>query len=178
MKGTTRCPWRAAVCLVLALASGGCVVSEPKGGRRLEADPCAGSDVSISYQSRVLKVVRIYTGADGVSHADIQEQPAEESTYLGALLRQYPFGDPSNVVLVSGPPNFHIPRHPAPYREMFVLLSGSSVIELSDGTTQPLRAGSVALFEDVTGPGHAGLFGPCGYVAVDIQFKPPQPATR
>jgi quercetin dioxygenase-like cupin family protein len=79
---------------------------------------------------------------------------------------------------VSGPPNFKLPFHPAPYREVFILLSGSSVMELSDGTSQHLKAGSVVFVEDVTGPGHGGSFGACGYVAMDLQFKPPPVAAH
>jgi len=140
-------------------------------GVPLKRTACTAAPLPISRDTAVLDVLHVYTGADGVSHAEMQQQPGQTSTYLGALLRQFPFGDPSNVVIVSGPPGFHIPQHPSPYRELFLLLAGSSVIELSDGTRRPLQAGSLVLFEDVTGPGHAGAFGPCGYVAVDLQFK-------
>jgi quercetin dioxygenase-like cupin family protein len=157
----------------LAVAVAGCSVAPAQPSAQCRAAP-----IDISYQTRVLQVLRVYTGADGVSHAEDQAQPAEESTYLGALLRQYHFGDPSNVVIVSGPPNFKLPRHAAPYREVFILLSGSSVMELSDGTSHRLSPGSVALVEDVTGPGHGGSFGPCGYVAVDMQFKISPAAAR
>lgn len=131
-----------------------------------------------SYETPVLEMVRVYTGADGLSHAEVQKITGETTTYLGALLRQFQLGDPSNVVIVSGPPDFRIAVHPAPYREMFLILAGSSIIELSDGTEQPLNPGSWVLFEDTTGPGHGGRFGPCGYVAVDLQFKnAPVPAS-
>lgn len=133
---------------------------------------CKPEPLDFSYENPVIEVVHVYTGEDGVSHARVIEQTGETSTYLGAVLRQFKFGDPSNVVIVGGPPNFRIPLHPAPYKEIFLLLAGSSVIELSDGTEQELRAGSLVLFEDVTGPGHGGRFGPCGYVAVDLQYKP------
>ena len=139
---------------------------------------CVGAPVDMSYDTRIVNMLRIYTGSDGVSHAQMDPQLPQESTYLGALLRQYPLGDPSNVVIVSGPPDFRISKHPAPYREIFVLLSGASTIELSDGTERSLRAGSVVLFEDTTGPGHGGHFGPCGYVALDIQFKPSNTVAR
>jgi quercetin dioxygenase-like cupin family protein len=92
------------------------------------------------------------------------------------MLRQFQFGDPSNVVIVGGPPDFRIPSHASPYREIFLILAGSSVIELSDGSEQPLKAGSLVLMEDTSGAGHGGRFGPCGYVAVDLQYKVAAPA--
>ncbi len=158
--------WQRAAVLAALLGLSACATG--LAGNRTR---CA-APLPISRDTAVLDVLHVYTGADGLSHADMQQQPGRTSTYLGALLRQFPFGDPSNVVIVSGPPDFHIPMHPSPYREIFLLLSGSSVIELSDGTRRPLQAGSLVLFEDVTGPGHAGAFGPCGYVAVDLQYKP------
>lgn len=168
--------WRSFLGAAVVALVGGCVGRMQEsgdsrsgggsGGGRCEAHP-----LDLSYEMRTLNVVRVYTGADGISHAEIQPQAAQESTYMGALLRQYRLDDPSNVVIVSGPPRFHIAQHPSPYREMFILLAGSSEIELSDGTRQALQAGSVVLFEDVSGPGHGGVFGPCGYVAVDLQFK-------
>ncbi len=158
--------WVSAAALAAPLSLSACAA-----GLQKEQAACAAAPMPISRDTAVLEVLHVYTGSDGVSHADVQQQPGKTSTYLGALLRQFSFGDPSNVVIVSGPPGFHIPMHPSPYREIFLLLSGSSVIELSDGTQRSLQAGSLALFEDVTGPGHGGLFGACGYVAVDLQFK-------
>lgn len=143
-----------------------------QGNAATAAPLCKPEPLTMGYATQVLHMVHVYTGEDGVSHAKIIEQTPQTSTYLGAVLRQFQFGDPSNVVIVGGPPNFNIPKHPAPYREIFLLLAGSSIIELSDGTEQELRAGSLVLFEDVTGPGHGGRFGPCGYVAVDLQYKP------
>jgi quercetin dioxygenase-like cupin family protein len=136
---------------------------------------CAPEPTGFSYESPVIDVLRVYTGPDGLSHAELRQEPGQTSSYLGAVLRQFQFGDPSNVVIVGGPPDFRIARHVSPYREIFLILAGSSVIELSDGTEQPLKAGSLVLMEDTTGAGHGGRFGPCGYVAVDLQYKPVVP---
>jgi hypothetical protein len=165
--------WRIGACCAGLLSLSACSTNLTKGAEVAAPAPCVAEPVDISRDTRILNILRVYTGTDGVSHAEVQNQPAQESTYLGALLRQFQLGAPSNVVIVSGPPDFRIPQHPAPYREIFLQLAGSSTIELSDGTRHPLHAGSVVLFEDLTGPGHAGLFGACGYVALDMQFKPP-----
>jgi quercetin dioxygenase-like cupin family protein len=122
-------------------------------------------------ETSVIDLIHVTTGEDGLSHGERQTLDGQTSVYLGATLRQFQLGKPSNVVIVTGPANFKLPRHAAPYREMFLLLAGSSVVELSDGSEYPLQPGSAVLMEDTTGPGHGGRVGPCGYVALDLQFK-------
>ena len=140
---------------------------------------CRAAAVDLARLGDDIAVNRVYTGADGKSHLDKTTWAAVKTTYLGLQLAHFALGDPSNVVLVRGPPNFDIPFHAAPYREIFIVLSGSSTSILSDGTRIELTPGSIVLFEDVTGPGHGGRVGPCGYVALDLQFKAvPSPVAR
>jgi hypothetical protein len=80
-------------------------------------------------------------------------------------------GNPSNVVIVSAPPSLDIAVHQALYREMFILISGESTLMLSDGSSFVSKPGTITLMEDTTGVGHGGKSGPCGYVALDLQFK-------
>jgi hypothetical protein len=144
-----------------------------------KAPRCRAAVVNLARLGNDIVVNRVYTGTDGKSHLDKTTWGAVHTTYLGLQLAHFALGDPSNVVIVRGPPNFDIPFHAAPYREIFILLSGSSTSILSDGTRIELTPGSIILFEDVTGPGHGGKAGPCGYVALDLQFKPvPSPAAR
>ena len=133
---------------------------------------CASVGVDLGKRGDAIEVLHVFTGADGKSHADNQKFAAVKTTYLGLQLAHFEFGAPSNVVIVRGPANFPIPQHASPYREIFMILSGGSTVELSDGTHHALKPGSVVLFEDVTGLGHGGKVGPCGYVALDLQFKP------
>jgi hypothetical protein len=128
--------------------------------------------IPIIYNAPVINVTHVYTGADGLSHAEPQHEMADTSSYLGATLREFQLGEPSNVVLMTGPPNFAFPKHPAPYREIFLVLAGSMELELSDGTKHSEEPGSLIMFDDLTGAGHAGRFGACGYVAVDLQYQP------
>jgi len=137
---------------------------------------CRPVDLALNPDPAVLEMLRVYTGADGVSHGEMVPLAGTSTKYLGMLLTQYSLGDPSNVVIVNGPPDFHIPRHAAPYREIFLTLRGSVTVELSDGTTRDLHPGALLLYEDVTGPGHGGHVGPCGYTSLDLQFKPPAAA--
>jgi hypothetical protein len=148
----------------LASLLAGCATSQ-------SGSACRPVDLALNPEPPVLEMFRVYTGADGLSHGEIQHLQASSTKYLGMMLHQYSLGDPSNVVIVSGPPNFHIPKHAAPYREIFLTLRGSVTVELSDGTNRALHPGSLVLYEDVTGPGHGGLVGPCGYTSLDLQFK-------
>ena len=93
------------------------------------------------------------------------------TNYLGIDLTQFGLGNPSNVVIVSAPPGLDIAVHQAPYREMFILISGESTLMLSDGSSFVSKPGTIILMEDTTGVGHGGKSGPCGYVALDLQFK-------
>ena len=97
------------------------------------------------YNAPVINVTHVYTGADGLSHAEPQHEEADTSTYLGATLREFQLGEPSNVVLMTGPPNFSYPKHPAPYREIFLVLAGSMELELSDGTKHLQEPGSLTV---------------------------------
>lgn len=149
-------------CLALGAATLACA-KEPR---------CTAVPVDLGRLGDKVALFRVFTGADGKSHSETVSWEAVKTTYLGLQLAHFDFGDPSNVVIVRGPPNFDIPFHPAPYREIFIVLSGGSTSVLSDGTKLELKPGSVLLFEDVSGPGHGGKVGPCGYVALDLQFKP------
>lgn len=137
---------------------------------------CAAEPVELAREGAQLEVFRVRTGLDGKSYGELVEIEGSGTTYLGALLMQFDLGDPSKVVVVRGPAGFRIPMHPAPYRELFLVLSGSSTAVLSGGQRHVLRPGSLILFEDTTGEGHGGFVGPCGYVALDLQFKPPDAA--
>jgi quercetin dioxygenase-like cupin family protein len=160
--------------LLLLIALAGC--SEKT--HAVRAATVCDAPIPIIYNAPVINVTHVYTGADGLSHAEPQHEEADTSTYLGATLREFQLGDPSNVVLMTGPPNFAYPKHPAPYREIFLVLAGSMDLELSDGTKLLEEPGSLIMFDDLTGAGHGGRFGACGYIAVDLQYqaKPAAPA--
>src|ERR1700722_12098547 len=44
--------------------------------------------------------------------------------------------------------------HPAPARQLVLVVKGSIIVEVSDGETRRLDAGSMIFFEDVVGRGH------------------------
>ncbi len=137
------------------------------------AKNCASAKLDLARGVTVVKALRAFKGADGASHIEPAEIPGTEGAYYGGSVKltQFPLGDPSQVTLVYGHPNIDIPVHPAPYREIFILLSGSSEIRLADGKIYPLGPGSMLIAEDMGSTGRGGKAGPCGYVAIDLQFK-------
>lgn len=150
----------------------GCLIALSCNAAVAKSVKCIAEPLDLARVGKQVDVLHVFTGSDNKSHAEMKKIDAVLTTYLGLQLAHFDFGDPSNVVIVRGPANFDIPVHAAPYREIFVVLSGGSTVALSDGTRHRLKPGSVVLFEDVTGPGHGGKVGPCGYVALDLQFKP------
>ena len=138
-------------------------------------EKCVSAGLSVGRDTSVVEIYRVYTAADGKSYGETIKLQGSRTTYLGAVLTQFGLGDPSNVVIVHGPAYFEIPMHAAPYPEIFLVLSGSSTINLSSGQRHELGPGSLVLFEDTTGAGHGGKVGACGYVALDLQFKGPTP---
>ena len=124
----------------------------------------------------ILKLLRAFRGPDGNSKIEETALPGKIGSYYGGhvTLTQFDLGDPTKVAIVFGHPNIDIPVHPSPYREIFLILSGSSTVRLADGTEYRLTPGSMLLSEDQDTPGRAGKAGPCGYVAIDLQFAPPK----
>lgn len=142
---------------------------------RKQLAQCEKLGADFARTGKVVKLYRAYTGSDGESKVETVDLAGKDGVYYGGKvsLTQFPFGDPSNAVIVYGHPNMDIPAHPSPYREIFLIISGSSTVVLKDGTEFQLKPGSMMLSEDQTSrTGRGGRSGPCGYVAVDFQYKP------
>lgn len=60
--------------------------------------------------------------------------------------------------------------HPAPRRQLVIVLAGQFEIETTDGDRRMFAPGDVALFEDTTGLGHVTrvLKAPASFVAVSL----------
>ena len=119
---------------------------------------------------------RVYTGPDGDSAVEPLRIPArivpllDTGKKLGVL--DLPRGGDRAVQIFIGAADVDLPLHPAPYKEMFVLLGGSLTFKTAKFSVA-MKPGSVLLFEDVDARvGHGGRVGPCGYVSLSI--KPPQ----
>lgn len=146
---------------------------------RAVTEPCPAQPVDIGRGVEIVHALRAYTGADGASHVEQTDIKGTTATHMGTVkLTMFDLGEPSKAALVYGFPNVEIPVHPAPGREMFILLSGSSELRLLDGKTYAMTPGTVFIAEDLGSTGRSGKAGPCGYVAIDFQYKTPTPLAK
>lgn len=159
----------------LAMAwSGGAMAAEPGVLTPKQLASCQRLNADFARTGKIIRLYRAYTAADGESRIETIDLKGEGGVYYGGKvsLTQFPLGDPANVTIVYGHPHMDIPPHPSPYREIFLIVSGSSTVVLKDGTEFQLTPGSMLLSEDQTSKtGRGGKSGPCGYVAIDFQYK-------
>ena len=94
----------------------------------------------------LMKVVRIYTGADNQTH--FQDLDVETFATLAAKVGE------GGVRLNQGPAKSFSDFHNAPRRQYVVITSGVLEIEIGDGTKRQLVPGDVLVAEDLTGKGH------------------------
>ena len=93
-----------------------------------------------------MRVVRIYTGSDNQTH--FQDVDVEAFAKIAARVGEGP------VRLNQGPAQSSLDFHNAPRRQYVVMMSGTTEIEIGDGTKRQLGPGDVLIAEDLTGKGH------------------------
>ena len=104
-------------------------------------------------------VTRLYTGADGESHAEDIEvawRPAK----LRAELSDSESLKASGAQFLRWPPGFVWAAHPASKRQYVIIVSGRGEVDVVGGKKVQLAPGRVLLTEDVTGRGHTTRVGP------------------
>jgi hypothetical protein len=118
----------------------------------------------------VLPAIKVYTGADGVSHIERTELKGIAVPFFsGGVLTETVLGPSLKVVLVHGPPNGTIPVRTGIGRVMFLTLEGSSTVILPSGEEATVSPGELIIFDDASSKsGHGGRTGPCGYTALSI----------
>ena len=136
---------------------------------------CQANGIDVARGVDVVEAYRAYKGDDGLSHIERIKIPGKKGVYYGGKVRVtiFDMGDPTGASFVYGEPNMTIPVHPVPYRETFIILSGSSVVKDGVGKPYPLSPGSMLIADDLGTPGRSGTSGPCGYVALSLAFKDP-----
>jgi quercetin dioxygenase-like cupin family protein len=114
-----------------------------------------------------MKIIRLYTGADGKSHFE-EVEAAFTGDGMGTTAAQ----NASGVVFRRAPAGHVIDWHPAPRRQYVTTLSGSWEIEASDGSKRVFRPGDVMLAEDLTGQGHVSrVLGGAPHVFMTVPLK-------
>jgi mannose-6-phosphate isomerase-like protein (cupin superfamily) len=110
-------------------------------------------------QKRVTTTVtRLYTGADGQSHAEDAEvvwRPAQ----LRAELYESASIDVTSAQFLRWPRGFVWEGHPASRRQYVIIVSGRGEVDVVGGDKVQLSPGRVLLAEDVTGKGHTTRVG-------------------
>ena len=110
--------------------------------------PCIFS--SIFLQPTLMKIIRIYTGADNESHFEEKELDLNFNGRMNVSATEPATG----VMFLQAPANHLSDFHPAPRRQYVVTLSGQVEIETGDGTIRRFGPGDVMLADDTTGRGH------------------------
>jgi hypothetical protein len=104
-------------------------------------------DAATDPAHKLVKITRIYSGADGLSHAEEIEVPfGADGAYDFLAIK----GAVMHRSGVSATPNWHVDPRP----QYVITVAGSAEIELAGGQKIPVGPGSIDLFEDTTGKGH------------------------
>lgn len=122
------------------------------------------------------KATRVFTGDDGHSHFEEIEFKGEtlpfrlqgEQKPTPGFFKYYN-SKATRITILRGPPNLDLPWHTAPTNaaEFFFMVQGSNTLITRSGNKLMLP-GSIVLFEDATGSGHAGKVGPEGYTVINV----------
>ena len=101
-----------------------------------------------------MKVVRIYTGADGESHFEDVEIELQDYGPSGRISDLW---SGSGVMFREVDGDYDLDYHTAPRRQLVVNLTGWVDIEVGDGTVRRLGPGEILLAEDLEGRGHKSM---------------------
>ena len=111
--------------------------------------PALSAQSAAAPQGKPMKIHRLYTGADGQTHAE------EITVDFGRNgLDPYKLKAGAGAEIRRAPPGRVAGWHVAPRRQYVITLSGHGEVELIDGTKIELGPGSIDLAEDLTGKGH------------------------
>jgi quercetin dioxygenase-like cupin family protein len=104
-------------------------------------------------------VTRLYTGADGQSHASDTEVAWRPAKLRAELSESEPVRVTAAQFL-RWPRGFVWEGHPASKRQYVIIVSGRGEVDVVGGKKVQLAPGRVLLAEDVTGKGHTTRVGP------------------
>jgi quercetin dioxygenase-like cupin family protein len=108
---------------------------------------------SAAQQRKPITVTRIFTGADGQTHAeetDVKLVPraGRDGYFQSEMVKA------TGVQVVRAAPGYVADWHTAPGRQYIITISGRGEIELPGGQKIPMAPGRILLAEDLTGKGH------------------------
>jgi hypothetical protein len=137
--------------------------------------PTTDLDLAVAQSRRTVVITRIFTGSDGLAHAEDVELnlnsrgATEMLKATGAEFSVRPptaGATPNNKAATpASDPGWHT----GPARQFVITLTGSSEVEVSGGVHVVAGPGHINLIEDTTGKGHITRnFGPDDRVALTI----------
>lgn len=132
-------------------------------------------DVAVAQQRKTVTITRIYTGTDGLAHAediDLKLDGRGVSAMLKATGAEFSVRAPTAGAAprnATASPATDPGWHTGPARQFVITLSGSSEVEVSGGVHVIAGPGHINLIEDTTGKGHITRnFGPEDRIALTI----------
>ena len=135
----------------------------------------ADQDVAMAQSRKTVVVTRIFTGPDGLAHAEDIEMNLSSrgaTAMLKATGAEFSVRPPTPGAK-PGDTSTTDPNapgwHTGPSRQFVITLSGNSEVEVAGGVHVPGGPGHINLIEDTTGKGHVTRnFGPDDRVALTI----------
>ncbi len=122
-------------------------------------------DVVVAQTRKPILMTRIYTGPDGLSHA----QEIEMKLTGGGVSEMM---KATGVQFSSRPPAPSDAWHTGPRRQFVITLSGRAEIEVAGGQKVAIGPGHINLIEDTTGKGHITRnLGPDNRVVITIPLE-------
>jgi hypothetical protein len=140
-----------------------------------ERGVAAGQDVAAAPARKPVVVTRIYTGPDGLAHAEDIELAMSErgiTEMFKATGAQFSVRPPTpgarfdpSLITPADDPGWHT----GPRRQFVITLAGRSELEVSGGVHIEAGPGHINLIEDTTGKGHVTRnFGPANRIVLTI----------
>ena len=132
-------------------------------------------DVAVAQSRKAVVITRIFTGPDGLAHAEdieLKLNPRGVADMLKATGAEFSVrpptagANPNNTAAsAANDPGWHT----GPARQFVITLSGNSEVEVSGGVHVLAGPGHINLIEDTTGKGHITRnFGPEDRIALTI----------
>ena len=106
----------------------------------------AGSGIALAQTRKPIMMTRIYTGPDGLTHA---EQVEMKLTPNGTSTMKA-----TSIEFSSRPAAPAGDWHTGPRRQFVITLAGRAELEIAGGQKVPIGPGNINLIEDTTGKGH------------------------
>jgi uncharacterized cupin superfamily protein len=98
-----------------------------------------------------IKLIRLFTGADGQSHFEVGKIKWDLVEAVNAVSKSESV---HNISFEETKAGASLEWHNAPHRQYVITLSGRLEFETRSGARQVIKAGDVLLAEDTSGGGH------------------------